>query len=489
MRLGRRYLPLIAVLGAAATAIPAVGTETAPTVNAVNLGGVYGTTHYWSPAHVEIAASGTVTLSNPTSTSHGVEWVSTLKPSCEEGAGKVPVGTTVAASGPEWSGKCTFTQAGTYTFYCTVHHAEMTGTITVTVPGAPIVTTNEVSSPTQTGATLQGTVNPQGKPTTYHFKYGTSTSYGQESSEESAGEDSLNHHVSIPVSGLSAGTTYHYQLVAKNSVATIPGADRTFTTAFAPGAPVATTGLATSLTETTAMLNGTVNPHALGTTYFFNYGTSASYGSTTSVQSAGSDSADHAVSAALAGLFPGTIYHFQLVAHNSSGEVPGNDQTFATASPVLVPSPTTTSTQPTTSNTAGASGTPASKVGETSNITVDSLLAGSASKAILLSGHQHGASVHGSVEVASAGAGGHLEVDLFASGASLARAEHSSRQRVGRLVRSSLRAGAVSFTVSLNARAKHALSHKRRLALIVAITLTPPHGKALVLQRNVVLHT
>jgi hypothetical protein len=35
-----------------------------------------------------------VTISNPTEIPHGVEWRSAIKPSCEEGTGKVPVGTT-----------------------------------------------------------------------------------------------------------------------------------------------------------------------------------------------------------------------------------------------------------------------------------------------------------------------------------------------------------------------------------------------------------
>ncbi len=49
----------------------------------------------------------------------------------------MPVGTTPAASGTKWSGACTFTQAGTYTFFCTVHGSEMTGTITVNTGGTP----------------------------------------------------------------------------------------------------------------------------------------------------------------------------------------------------------------------------------------------------------------------------------------------------------------------------------------------------------------
>src|SRR5581483_12435251 len=56
-------------------------------------------------------------------------------------------------------------------------------------------------------------------------------------------------------------------------------------------APTVGTGSATSITGTTATLNGTVNPHGSATTYYFQWGTSSSYGSTTTTTSAGSGSA------------------------------------------------------------------------------------------------------------------------------------------------------------------------------------------------------
>jgi plastocyanin len=101
---------------------------------------------------------------------------------------------------------------------------------------------------------------------------------------------------------------------------------------------------------------------------------------------------------------------------------------------------------------------------------------------------QHGATVKGSVEISSSGAGDRLEVDVFAKGASLARVMHSGRVRVGRLVRSSAPAGKVSFTVHLNATARRALARHRRLALTVKVTLAPSHGGPTTLTRSVVQH-
>ncbi len=142
--------------------------------------------------------------------------------------------------------------------------------------------------------------------------------------------------------------------------------------------------------------------------------------------------------------------------------------------------PTTTTTTTPTTTTTTAPTTP-------SEPSQGSPLEGG-SKALKLAGSQRGSTVRGSIKVSHAGAGGRLEVGLFAAGASLAKAGHGGQVRVGRLVRSSLQAGSVSFSVPLSAKGKAALRHRRRLALTVRITLTPQHGAAVTLTRVVVVH-
>lgn len=110
-------------------------------------------------------------------------------------------------------------------------------------------------------------------------------------------------------------------------------------------------------------------------------------------------------------------------------------------------------------------------------------------KALKLAASQHGRSVHGSIAVSSAGASGELEVSLLATGASLAKAHHPKRVRVGRFVRSSVKAGVVSFAVPLTARGKSALRRHRRLALTVRILLTPFYGTPATMTKSVVLHS
>ncbi len=135
MRARRVLVPLIA----AVVALPAVAaSETSPVIEAVNKpgSGAYAEEHHaWSPARASVVAGGAVTIRNPGTVPHGVHWIGgPATPACSSG---VPVGTSAAASGTKWSGTCTFAQAGTYTFYCTVHGAEMTGTVTASAAGAP----------------------------------------------------------------------------------------------------------------------------------------------------------------------------------------------------------------------------------------------------------------------------------------------------------------------------------------------------------------
>jgi hypothetical protein len=155
---------------------------------------------------------------------------------------------------------------------------------------------------------------------------------------------------------------------------------------------------------------------------------------------------------------------------------------------VVVESAGTTPTTPTTPGGGGTTTSPTGPAGGSGpGAAPSSPLVGGASEAVKLARTQHGSSVHGSVKISQAGSGGRLEVGLFAAGASLAKAGHAAQARVGRLVRSSLEAGSVSFSVPLNAKGKAALRRRRRLALTVKVTLTPVHSAAVTVTRAVVV--
>lgn len=207
------------------------------------------------------------------------------------------------------------------------------GAGTAAVVAAPTAITGSMSAVGATFATANGTVNPGGRSTSWYFEYGTSTSYGRKTSSKSAGSSTANVQVSGTLTGLTAGTTYHYRLVATSTDGTARGQNGTFTTRTAP---VAATGAATSVTVASATLNGTVDPNGRATNWYFEYGTSTRYGSKTPAASAGSGTTARAVSASVSSLRPGLRYHYRLVAASDAGTSRGADRTFSTAGPPTV---------------------------------------------------------------------------------------------------------------------------------------------------------
>jgi hypothetical protein len=102
--------------------------------------------------------------------------------------------------------------------------------------------------------------------------------------------------------------------------------------------PEATTAAATNVAETSATLNGTLAAGASSKAYF-QYGTTATYGGSTSTQNVGASGSPSSPASTIGGLAPGTTYHFRLVAENSGGVTFGGDRTFTTAAPGEPPEP------------------------------------------------------------------------------------------------------------------------------------------------------
>jgi hypothetical protein len=197
---------------------------------------------------------------------------------------------------------------------------------------SPVATTGAAGGVTATSATLTGTVDPNGRATTWYFQYGTSTSYGSRTAAKSAGAGTAPVAVSAPVSGLTRGKTYHFRLVATSDAGTSRGADRTFSTA---GPPTAVTAPASSVAMSTARLNGNVTPNGLATTWYFEYGTTAAYGTKTRTRSAGKGTRAVNASVTITRLRAATTYHYRLVARNAAGTTRGADATFTTAGVTL----------------------------------------------------------------------------------------------------------------------------------------------------------
>jgi hypothetical protein len=104
----------------------------------------------------------------------------------------------------------------------------------------------------------------------------------------------------------------------------------TASVAVAATSPSVKTGSATNIKQTSAVLNGTINPNGSATKYWFQWGLSTAYGSTTAVHSLKAGTKAVSVHLTASGLTPDVKYHYRLVAQNGSGTATGADRTFKT---------------------------------------------------------------------------------------------------------------------------------------------------------------
>jgi hypothetical protein len=115
-------------------------------------------------------------------------------------------------------------------------------------------------------ASLQGRINPDGYPVQYNFEYGTTTSYGQDSSPI---DDTGTNDVTVGdvVHGLLPNTTYHYKIFEVFSTGKVAeGADRTFTTGAASNTTDAICPIGGGGDDPDTTAPGTfINPYEAGT--------------------------------------------------------------------------------------------------------------------------------------------------------------------------------------------------------------------------------
>ncbi len=103
--------------------------------------------------------------------------------------------------------------------------------------------------------------------------------------------------------------------------------------ALAASSPAVTTGPATHITKTSALLTGTVDPNGAKTAYSFAYGTSTALGASTSAKNAGRGTKPVDAKHVLGGLVPGTTYYYRLDALSTKGGASGRIRSFKTAGP------------------------------------------------------------------------------------------------------------------------------------------------------------
>lgn len=212
----------------------------------------------------------------------------------------------------------------------------------------PLVPPSIVGAPsasfvTSSSALMQGELDPENTSTEYFFEYAPVLHSGEDALSDCpgikvtscadvvstpSGESALYGRTAatIEASGLQADTTYEYRLAARSAGGeSKEGEEGTFMTP--PSAtPSATTGAPSSVSATSAILSGIVDPDGQGATYTFELGvyqgSATRYGIVFSGP-AGEGAAAIAETLALTGLQPGTTYAYRIAV--KSGYTPGGE--------------------------------------------------------------------------------------------------------------------------------------------------------------------
>lgn len=155
----------------------------------------------------------------------------------------------------------------------------VTSAISGTESLSPVVRTLPATAVTTTGATLNGTVDPNGTTPNVYFHWSTSSTLATYDTitvtSPATGNDVVAQSENF--TGGSSGTTYYYRIVAVVGSTSYNGGIENFTVYEAAADPTVTTTSASSITSTSAILNGVVDPNLRSVTAIrFRYGTNSS---------------------------------------------------------------------------------------------------------------------------------------------------------------------------------------------------------------------
>ncbi|MGA8364233.1 MAG: fibronectin type III domain-containing protein [Solirubrobacteraceae bacterium] len=186
---------------------------------------------------------------------------------------------------------------------------------------APTVLSESAPSPKAEEARLEALVNPNNQSTECHFQYGEATVTENEVACEQPTIEGGEQGVGLTIATLKQNTLYRYRVILKNTAGEeAVGVTESFTTALRPEAPV--TLAATSVTGTTATLNGELNPNVTAKDgYYFTYDTNGTC-EPAFVTPAGEEQTEtkREVSTPVTELVGSTEYTFCVLATNEVGE-------------------------------------------------------------------------------------------------------------------------------------------------------------------------
>ncbi len=236
------------------------------------------------------------------------------------------------------------------------------GKVDVYTDDLPIVSGGSASGLALTSATLEAEVDPNFVATEYGFEYATSLTTLEEgkgakafSATELRGE--VATPISLDITGLTPYEHYYFRVIAENRSSKylknvnegrpIVGEIKEFETR---SLALPTTGEASSIGLTSAVLSGSVIAPFVPASGYYEYISEAGYqaaiakhasnpyaeGETSApIGIQASESPQAAGPVQVGGLLPGTTYYYRLVGKNEFGWKYGADRTFRTASKVL----------------------------------------------------------------------------------------------------------------------------------------------------------
>ena len=203
------------------------------------------------------------------------------------------------------------TSAGTYSVVGTISSTDYTGSATGSMVIAP-------ESCTITFTKLS-------------FAYDGSAQKAKATTSPSAAGATLTYNGSSTAPTLVGS----YTVVATSSSSNYTGS-ATGTETITPIAPKVSSEGTTSLSSSGVTLKAKVNPKGSSTTVTFQYGTTSSYGSTSSAVTVPPGTSSVEVTASISGLLASTKYHYRAVATNGGGTTNGSGTTFTTSKATML---------------------------------------------------------------------------------------------------------------------------------------------------------
>lgn len=226
----------------------------------------------------------------------------------------------------------------------------------------PSVTTGSADMISARNVYLNASVNPNGSHTNVWFQIDTSNTPIGFRGYQGAGSGSSTVNVRAGIINLHLDTTYYYRAVAQNSSGTVYGEIRSFrtgsnagstssssvntnqnssslagsnysyngSTSTSTGSPLVATNGPVSVSNNSAVINGSINPNGANTNFWFEFGLTQSLGQKTTVQSAGNSNAWQLVTGNLSGLETGKTYYYKVFAQNNYGINSGEVKSFTT---------------------------------------------------------------------------------------------------------------------------------------------------------------